>query len=85
VDDLHGPQCADAFCLNGVVYHHVNGSLAAWTRESLGLSAATVAAWGRRLRRSAWPWRFRVLLCKRALPQLIGRPREKGPLLPNLL
>lgn len=74
------------FCLNGVVYHHVNGPLAAWTRETLGLSAASVFGVGAAATAVSLALAVPiVMLFNRALPQLIGRPRERGPLLPNLL
>ncbi len=81
-----GRNALTLFCLNGVVYHHVNGPLAAWTQQTLGLSAATVFGVGAAATVFSLGLAVPVvLLFNRALPQLIGRPREKGPLLPNLL
>ena len=72
------------FCLNGVVYHHVNGPFAAWlsadgqpgvailTAAALILSVLSIAA--------TLPL---VYLLERYLPQLIGRPNVAGPLLPR--
>ena len=81
-----GRNALTLFCLNGVVYHHVNGPLAAWTKETLGLSAISVFGVGAAATAVSLALAVPVvLLFNRALPQLIGRPRERGPLLPNLL
>ena len=75
------------FCLNGVVYHHVNGPFAAWftggmpqdgwvggRRGAALLSLLSIAL--------AVPL---VATLNRCLPQLVGRPTVSGPLLPRLL
>jgi acyltransferase len=74
------------FCLNGVVYHHVNGPLAAWftanapqdgwsmTAAAALLSIASIAL--------AVPL---VVALNRWLPQMVGRPTARGPLLRRLL
>ena len=81
-----GRNALTLFCLNGVVYHHANGPLAAWTMETLGGSAAAVFAAGASATAVSLGLAVPlVLLFNLAVPQLIGRPREKGPLLPNLL
>jgi len=81
-----GRNALTLFCLNGVVYHHVNGPLAAWTRDTLGLSAAAVFGVGAAATAVSLVLAVPlVMLFNRTVPQLIGRPRERGPLLPNLL
>jgi len=74
------------FCLNGVVYHHVNPRLAHWFTESwpqngwslgiyaTGLSVLSLAA-GAPV----------AMALNRYLPQLVGRPSVSGPWLPALL
>ena len=64
------------FCLNGLVYHHINGPFAAWlsadgapgvvvlTIASLLLSLASIAV--------TVPL---ILIFNRWIPQLIGRPK----------
>jgi acyltransferase len=74
------------FCLNGVVYHHVNPRLARWFVASwpqdgwwlaiyaTGLSLLSLAAFA--------PV---AILLNRYLPQLVGKPAVSGPWLPALL
>ncbi|MDX9861170.1 MAG: hypothetical protein RBS99_09650 [Rhodospirillales bacterium] len=81
-----GRNALTLFCLNGVVYHHVNGPVAMWTKDSLGLSAAAVLGVGAAATAVSLILAVPVvMLFNRAVPQLIGRPRERGPLLPNFL
>jgi acyltransferase len=72
--------------LNGVVYHHINGPFAAWLVDampagawSVTLAAALLSAISIAL---ATPL---VLLFNQWVPQLFGRPADRGPLLPRLL
>lgn len=72
--------------LNGVVYHHVNGPFAAWFAGampaggwSVTLAAALLSGGSLAL---AAPL---VLLFNRWVPQLFGRPAQRGPLLPRFL
>ncbi|HWA47009.1 MAG TPA: acyltransferase family protein [Dongiaceae bacterium] len=72
--------------LNGVVYHHVNGPFAAWYVAampadgwSVALAAALLSAGSIAL---AAPL---VLLFNQWVPQLVGQPTQKGPLLPRFL
>jgi acyltransferase len=74
------------FCLNGLVYHHVNPRLAHWFIENWpqngwslgvyagGLSVLSLAA-GAPI----------AMALNRYLPQLVGRPTASGPWLPALL
>lgn len=74
------------FCLNGVFYHFFNGPFADWYAATFPdhWAAVTAVTFG-----------FTVLslaaclpviwLLKRYLPQLVGRPSAKGPLLPRLV
>lgn len=81
-----GQNALILFCLNGVVYHHINGPLAGWFTQampqswwSVSLFAAMVSALSLAL---AVPL---VLVFNRWIPQLVGRPMVSGPLLPRLL
>ncbi|MBL9036227.1 MAG: hypothetical protein JNN33_15785, partial [Rhodospirillaceae bacterium] len=72
--------------INGVFYHHLNGPFAAWfiaampaSGWSVTLAAALFSAASIGL---AVPL---VLVFNRWIPQLVGRPRAQGPLLPRLL
>ena len=81
-----GQNALILFCLNGVVYHHINGPFAAWFTANMPpdswsvtvaaalLSVASIAL--------AVPL---VVALNRWLPQLVGRPATQGPLLPRLL
>lgn len=72
-------------CLNGIFYHFVNPPVSRWVVEhlpgtplilslaALAITAASLAA--------CIPL---IVLLKQWLPQLVGRPTEKGPLLFNL-
>ena len=74
------------FCLNGVVYHHVNGPFAAWFMSGMPQDGWSVAAGAALLSllsiALAMPL---VAVLDRWLPQLVGRPTSSGPLLPRLL
>ena len=71
---------------NGVVYHHVNGPMAAWFAAHLpgaGWSVAAFAAGLTALSVAAGAPVVGALV--RWVPQLVGRPAVRGPLLPALL
>jgi acyltransferase len=81
-----GSNALVVFALNGVFYHHINGPLAAWYLEAmpqdgwtLGVFAAGVSVVSIVLTLPL------VRFCNAWLPQLVGRPRASGPLLPALL
>lgn len=72
--------------LNGLAYHHVNGPFTAWFvgampagERSVTLAAASLSVLSIAL---AAPL---VLLFNQWVPQLFGRPAQRGPLLPRLL
>jgi acyltransferase len=74
------------FCLNGLVYHHVNGPFAAWLTAAMPQDGWSVAGSAALLSivsiALAMPL---VEALNRWLPQLVGRPTISGPLLPRLL
>jgi acyltransferase len=74
------------FCLNGVVYHHVNGPFATWFTANMpsDIWSVTVAAALLSVASIALAVPL-VVAFNRWLPQLVGRPATQGPLLPRLL
>lgn len=73
-------------CLNGVFYHHLNGRFAAWFVAALPQDGWAVALAGALLSAVSIALAVPlVLMFNRWIPQLVGRPRESGPLLPRLL
>ena len=81
-----GRNALTLFCLNGIVYHHVNGPFAAWFMGGMPQDGWVVAASAALLSllsiALAVPL---VATLNRWLPQLVGRPTVSGPLLPRLL
>ena len=74
------------FCLNGVVYHHVNGPFSAWFTATLPQDGWSVAAGAALLSVASIALAVPLVIAlDRWLPQLVGRPATQGPLLPRLL
>lgn len=74
------------FCLNGVVYHHVNGPFSAWFTATLPQDGWSVAAGAALLSVASIALAVPLVIALgRWLPQLVGRPATQGPLLPRLL
>ncbi len=74
------------FCLNGVVYHHINGPLAAWFNGALPAAWWSVSLFAALVSVASLAMAaVLVLVLNRWLPQLTGRPGVAGPLLPRLL
>jgi acyltransferase len=74
------------FCLNGVVYHHVNGPFSAWFTAILPQDGWSVAAGAALLSVASIALAVPLVIAlDRWLPQLVGRPATQGPLLPRLL
>ncbi len=81
-----GANSLTIFCLNGVFYHLINDSLAKWLLSrhdgaalEILISGLVVSAISLFL---TLPF---VFLFNRFVPQLIGKPRVAGPLLPMLV
>jgi acyltransferase len=80
-----GQHALTLFCLNGIFYHFVNHRIAVWaymhlagrpliiSALALGVTIASLLA--------CLPL---VFLFHRFIPQLVGKPRTNGPLLPRL-
>ena len=73
-------------CLNGIFYHYINPGLAKWVLSDLSGSAITVTAAG------VIVTVFSLVFCipfvfvfNKFVPQLVGKPKLKGPLLKNLI
>lgn len=74
------------FCLNGVVYHHVNGPFAAWFTAAMPQDGWSVAVSATLLSIASLALAAPLVIAlNRWLPQLVGRPTIQGPLLPRLL
>jgi len=70
----------------GVVYHHVNGPAAAWFAAHLTGAGWSVAAFGAGVTALSVAAGAPVVgALARWVPQLVGRPTVRGPLLPALL
>lgn len=70
----------------GVVYHHVNGPAAAWFAANLPGAGWSVAAFGAVVTALSVVAGMPVVAAlARWVPQLVGRPTVRGPLLPALL
>jgi acyltransferase len=74
------------FCLNGLVYHHVNGPVAAWFVRAFPSDGWSVAVFSAAVTvASVAAVAPLVWALDRWLPQLVGRPSAVGPLLPAIL
>jgi acyltransferase len=74
------------FCLNGVFYHFFNGPFAGWFMKNYAATPFSVTLAGCLFTlvslAACVPL---VLLLERYVPQLVGRPAMRGPLLPALV
>lgn len=74
------------FCLNGVFYHFINGPFADWfVRTFAGGPWAVFFAGTALTVLSLAACVPLILFFNRFVPQLVGKPRQSGPLLPPLL
>ena len=81
-----GRNALTLFCLNGLVYHHVNGPFAAWFMGGMPQDGWVVAASAALLSLLSIALAVPLVAAlNRWLPQLVGRPTVSGPLLPRLL
>lgn len=81
-----GENALILFCLNGVFYHFLNGPFAEWFMAHVPVHWATVTAAGAAFTLASLllcvPF---VLLMNRYLPQLVGKPHLKGPIIGPLV
>ena len=73
-------------CLNGVFYHYINPGLAKWMLAHFTGSAAMVKAAGSIVTLVSLGLCIPIVfLLNKTIPQLVGKPKTKGPLLKNFL
>ena len=73
-------------CLNGIFYHYINPPTAKWALENLPNSAISISGVGLIMTGVSlaicMPF---IFLFNKIFPQLVGKPKSKGPLLKNLI
>lgn len=73
-------------CLNGVFYHYINPGLARWVLDNTSGSAVAVSTAGIIVTLASLALCMPlVFVFNKYLPQLVGKPKIKGPLLKNLV
>ncbi len=73
-------------CLNGIFYHYINPGLAKWVLDHLSGSAAMVSAVAFIVTLTSLGFCIPlVIVFNKLIPQLVGKPKIKGPLLNNFL
>ena len=73
-------------CLNGIFYHYINPPAAKWVVDHLSGSPLTVLGVGCAVTIGSLIFCMPLIyVFNRYLPQLVGKPKIKGPLLNNLL
>jgi acyltransferase len=81
-----GAQTMTIFCLNGIFYHFINDRLARWLLAHHGGTAFDILVSGAVVSAASLvvtiPF---VFLGNRFVPQLIGKPKINGPVLPRLV
>lgn len=81
-----GQNALILFALNGIFYHFLNGPFAAWFAETFSGSALSVTAAGVAFAAVSLLCCVPVvLLFKRFIPQLMGRPGIDGPIIGRLV
>ena len=74
------------FCLNGVFYHFINDRLAKWMLDFLPKDSLVILLSGIIVTISSLALTIPfILLFNRYIPQLIGKPKIKGPIFKNLV
>ena len=73
-------------CLNGIFYHYINPPAAKWVLANLPKSAISIFGVGLLMTVASlaicMPF---IYLLNKIVPQLVGKPKSKGPLLKNLI
>ena len=73
-------------CLNGIFYHFFNPRVARWVLDHLSGSALTIFGVGCLMTLASLAFCIPLVYgFTRFLPQLVGKPKIKGPLLKNLI
>ena len=81
-----GQNALILFCLNGIFYHFINPEAAKWVVNNLSGSPLAILGLGCTMTLASLlfctPF---VYLFNRFIPQLVGQPKKKGPLLKNFM
>ena len=73
-------------CLNGVFYHYINPPTARWVLANLPNSALSIFGVGCIMTVASLGVSMPLIFVfNKFVPQLVGKPRQKGPLLKNLV
>ncbi len=73
-------------CLNGIFYHYINPPTAKWVLENLPQSTLIIFGVGFIMTVASLAICIPlVFVFNRSVPQLVGKPKLKGPLLQNLI
>ncbi len=73
-------------CLNGIFYHYINPPAAKWVVEHLPGTPVTILWVGCTMTVASLAFCIPLIyLLNRWVPQLVGKPKVKGPLIKNLL
>jgi len=73
-------------CLNGIFYHYINLPTAKWVLDKLSGSAVTVTAAGVIVTVVSLTFCMPLIyVLNKYVPQLVGKPKHKGPFLKNFL
>ena len=73
-------------CLNGIFYHYINPRLAKWVLGELSGSVVTVTAAGLIVTVASLALCMPIVfVLNRYVPQLVGKPKTKGPLIGRLI
>ncbi len=73
-------------CLNGIFYHYINPGLAEWVLDTFSGSMLIVSVTGVITTIVSLTLCMPLILFfNKYLPQLVGKPKIRGPLLPNLI
>ncbi len=84
--ELLGRNALVLFCLNGVVYHHVNTEAARWFADAWPQSGGWLFVYAAALTTVSLAVAVPLgLVFDRFVPQLVGRPSVAGPWLPALV
>ena len=83
---LLGQNTLILMCLNGIFYHFINPRVAKWVVDNLSGSALTIFGVGCLMTVASLAFCIPLIyVFNKFVPQLVGKPKIKGPLLRNLI
>lgn len=83
---LLGQNTLILMCLNGIFYHFINPRVAKWVVDNLSGSALTIFGVGCLMTVASLAFCIPLIVVfNKFVPQLVGKPKIKGPLLRNLI